>query len=148
MGELTANDRKVFLICDGYLAHLSLKVLEIFSNNNVVVYALPVHNSGKTQPLDRVQFSSFKNAMNQICSNFGCVPRSSKLDICDFCSIMRETYLESFTVKNIQSSFRLAGIWPLNPQRLLSVARPADSSCTSVLSVADGEEDFENTGRV
>ena len=48
VAELTANDRKVLLIYDGYRAHLSVEVLEIFANNNIVVYALPAHTSEKT----------------------------------------------------------------------------------------------------
>ena len=47
VAELTANDRKVLLIYDGNRANLSLEVLEIFANNNIVVYALPAHTSGK-----------------------------------------------------------------------------------------------------
>ena len=83
--------------------------------------------------------------MNRICSSFSCASRSSELDIFDFCSIMREAYLESFTVKNFQCPFRRAGIWPWNPQQLLSVARPADSSCSSILSVAELEMKFLRT---
>ena len=48
-------------------------------------------------------------------------------------------------MKNIQSSFSRAGIWPLNPQQLLSVARPADSSCTSILSVEELEKNLLRT---
>lgn len=71
--------------------------------------------------------------------------RSSHLDIFDFCSPLREAYVESFTVKNIQSSIRRAGIRLFNPQQLFSVARPADSSCSSILSVTDLEKDFVKT---
>lgn len=45
-------------------------------------------------------------------------------------------------MKNIRYSFRRAGIWPFKPQHLLLVAGPADSTCTSILSVAELEKDF------
>lgn len=41
---LTAGGRKILLSYDGYRAHLSLPVLELFHVNNIVAYALPAHN--------------------------------------------------------------------------------------------------------
>ena len=87
--ELTSSDRKVFLIYDGYRAHLCLEFLKTFANNNVALYSLPVHTSGKTQAPDTVLFSSFKNDMKRICNNLKCTSRSSQLDIFDFYSLMR-----------------------------------------------------------
>jgi len=45
---------------------MSLAVLELFQRHNVVVYALPAHTSGKTQPLDVVLFGAFKRALNNV----------------------------------------------------------------------------------
>ena len=54
---LTRGGRKVLLIYYGYRAHLSLAVLDLFHKNNIIVYVLPSHTSGKTQPLDVVLFT-------------------------------------------------------------------------------------------
>lgn len=51
VADLTANNRKLLLIYDGYRAHLSLEVVEIFANNNIAMYALRAHTSGNTQPI-------------------------------------------------------------------------------------------------
>lgn len=45
--HLTINQRKILLILDGYRSHMSLHVLEILNDNNIIVYALPAHTSGK-----------------------------------------------------------------------------------------------------
>ena len=58
---LARRGRKVLLVYDGYRAHLSLSVLDLFPKNNIIFYVFPLHTSGKTQPLDVVLFSVFKN---------------------------------------------------------------------------------------
>ena len=116
--HLRANNRKVLLIYDAYRAHISLEVLELFLSNNIIVYALPAHSSGKTQPLDTVLFSVFKTSLNTVLSNCAAVQCQNPFDLFDVCAILTEAYHMSFTVKNVKASFCRAGIWPLNPQRL------------------------------
>ena len=128
VGPLVANNRKVLLIYDGYRAHLSLDILELFYHNNIIVYALPAHTSGKLQPLDTVLFSVFKNSLNKACGRVSLVDQDKPLDIFDFCSLLREAYIDSFTVRNIRASFERAGTWPVNAKRLLNIPRPADDS--------------------
>lgn len=50
--SLTASGLKILLTFDGYRAHLSLPVMELFHANNIIVYALTVHKFGKTLPCD------------------------------------------------------------------------------------------------
>ena len=58
--HFTSNGPKVLLIYDGYRAQMSLEVLQLFKQNGIIVYALPAHTSGKTQPLDLICFAIFK----------------------------------------------------------------------------------------
>ena len=76
--DLISNGLQVLLIYDAYRSHMSLEVLQLFEDHGVVVYALPAHTSGKTQPLNVVLFSPFKKALN------GCLTQTStvgKLDV-------------------------------------------------------------------
>ena len=57
VSDPTTNDRKLLLIYDGYRSHMSLSVLQLFAENNIVVYALPAHTSGKIQPLYVLSFA-------------------------------------------------------------------------------------------
>ena len=111
---LTQEGRKVLLIYDGYRAHLSLAILELFERNNIIVYVLPAHTSGKTQPLDVVLFSVFKNRLQNSISSCAAPGRGKEYDIFDMCSLIGDAYVHSFTVKNIQASFYRSGIWPLD----------------------------------
>lgn len=49
-----AGGRKVLLLYDSYRSHMSLSVLELFGQCDVVVQVLPEQKSGKTQSLDVV----------------------------------------------------------------------------------------------
>jgi len=124
-GDLTANNRKVLLIYDGYRSHMSLKVLNLFYANDIIAYALPAHTSGKTQPCDVVLFGCFKDELNKVMNSMLSPGDVHVWDMLDFCSMLREAYERSFTPVNIRASFRRAGVWPLDPSKLLSSARPA-----------------------
>lgn len=60
----TVCGSKVLLTYDSYRAHISLPVLDLFAVNINIVYDLPAHTSGKTQPLDANAFGVFKIALN------------------------------------------------------------------------------------
>ena len=60
VADMKVNNRKVLLILDRYRSHMSAHTLHLFNAHRVILYALPVHTSGKTQPLDVTVFSSFK----------------------------------------------------------------------------------------
>ena len=56
--DLTTGSRKLLLTFDGYPSHMSLKVMQLFYENGIVVYALHAHTSGRTQPCDVHLFGS------------------------------------------------------------------------------------------
>ena len=121
----TPNGHKTLLIFDGCRSHMSLKVINYLHHNNVIVYALPAHTSGKTQPLDVVLFSPFKTYLRDSMDLVVSRDSIDKFDVFDFCSMLRHTYEKSFSRKNIITSFRKSGIWPMNPRQLLYAPRPA-----------------------
>lgn len=136
--DLTAGGRKVLLIFDAYRSHMSLDVLQLFNDNGVVVYALPAHTSGKTQPLDVVAFAVFKNALNEALHTAASADKLDTLNTFDFCSLLKTAFDSAFSKSNIMASFRRSGIWPLDPNKLLRVPRPASGQeLTRVLGVGE-----------
>ena len=63
--DLTKGGRELLLTYDAYRAHLSLRVLELFKDNGIIVYAIPARTSGKLQPCDVVLFAVFKAALKK-----------------------------------------------------------------------------------
>ena len=58
--DLTANGRKIILTFDAYRAHMSLRVLNLFSEHRVIAYALSAYSSSALQPCNVALFDSFK----------------------------------------------------------------------------------------
>lgn len=140
--DLRRGGQNILLVYDGYRSHLSLEVLTEFHNNNDVVYALPSHTSGKTQPLDSVLFSAFKGALNK--TVHACMGNLDQhaIDIFDMCKIIRQAYETSFTNKNIRASFLRCWIWPLDVGRLLGEPRPASSAVDAPILDVDKLSDL------
>ncbi len=148
MRDLTASGRKILLTYDAYRSHMTLSVLELFHDNGIVVYALPAHTSGKTQPCDVVLFSDYKKRLNESLSLAASMDGIDELDEFSYCGMMARAYELSFTRKNIQSSFEKAGIWPLDPSRLLSAPRPRGvDDLGTILGVEELQELFEEKRR-
>ena len=129
--DLRTARRKILLVYDAYRSHISLEVLGVFKNHGIEIYALPAHTSGKTQPLDVVLFSVFKNALNDAVSNCSGFKDERKLVLFDLCGIMKHAYHVAFTRTNITSGFRRAGLWPVDSSKLLNVERPANGTSSA-----------------
>ena len=138
-----ANGRKVLLIYDGYRSHLLLDVLDIFAKHRVIVYALPAHTSGKTQPCDTVLFGSFKHHLDAALRDCVLARPDHTFDLFDFCKVLKFAYNAAVTPQNIRESFRRAGLWPVDHTRILGVPRPATAEARApIRSAAEREEQF------
>lgn len=83
-----ANREKILIIIDGYKEPLSLPVLKVLDENNIVVNALPSQNSGKTQPFDLVGFSSLRHKQKTAAKDCVLLHNEKPLDMFDFCSLL------------------------------------------------------------
>jgi len=122
VAHLTRDGRKVLLIYDGYRSHMSPAVLRLFRKRNIVAYCLPAHTTGVTQPLDLTVFGSFKTHLAETLRRMHSAGNAdARFDVFDFCRMMREAYVKSFTPDTIMGGFRRAGLHPLNPSTVLSL---------------------------
>eukprot|EP00170_Pyropia_yezoensis_P008274 contig_34525_g8301 len=114
--ELRATG-KTMVIFDGYSSHLSVSVLLLLKDNNVVVYALPSYTSHVTQPLDVAVFGPMKAHARQRLSVFSNSPANAgaKLNVYVACEIMTQAYVLSMTPANVKAGFSRTGIHPLSP---------------------------------
>ena len=138
--DLTRGGRKLLLILDGYRSHMSLAALEAFDFNNVIVYALPAHTSGKTQPFGCGIFLLFKGALKEAINLAVAKDKINTWDTFAFCSMLRYAYKKAFTNGSIISAFCRSGIWPLDAYQLLSIPRPQSHMHQVTMSVAELEQ--------
>lgn len=144
MKGLTDNGRKVLLILDGYRCHMAYPILKLLETHGIIVYALPAHTSGSTQPLDVSVFGPFKEHLRNCIEELATPFSTNVYDVFDYLKVMREAYGLAFTRKNVLSGFEKSGIWPLNYKALLNTPRPASTINTyKILSVCQLEELME-----
>jgi hypothetical protein len=121
-------DRKQrLLLLDGHGSHLTARFIAFCLDKNIDLVCLPPHTSHLLQPLDVGVFSPLKRALSA---------EIEKLFRLDTRRIPRiewtEAYItaraKAFTSRNIESSFRASGIYPISPITILSTLRMTTST--------------------
>ncbi|KAB0802688.1 hypothetical protein PPYR_04874 [Photinus pyralis] len=109
-----SKERPVLLILENYDLHLSLEGIELCRENGVIILSPPPHCSHKLQPLDRSVYGPFKKYVNSISDAWMRSNPGKTMSIYDIPGLVRDALPLATTPKNIQSGFRVSGIWPLN----------------------------------
>ncbi|KAB0795100.1 hypothetical protein PPYR_11939 [Photinus pyralis] len=110
------KERPVLLILDNHDSHLSLEGIELCGENGVIILSLPPHCSHKLQPLDRSAsvYGPFKKYVNSMSDAWMRSNPGKTMSIYDIPGLVRDALPLATTPNNIQSGFRVSGIWPLN----------------------------------
>lgn len=119
----TANGRPRILISDGLAPHESLDVMTFCFENNIVLCRLPSHTSHKLQPCDVAVFGPLKTAYREQVERLfrGGAGTIGKQHFTLLYSRARDIAL---TARNIRSGWSKAGLFPLNPSRVLDSLEP------------------------
>ena len=114
-----AEGRTRLLIFDGHGSHTTPDVLRHCILNNIQVTLLPAHSSHLTQPLDIGVFSSMKAHMTRELDRYirTQIPRIQKAEWLD--AFIKARPL-AFTHSHIFSGWSGTGLFPFNPQKVLS----------------------------
>jgi hypothetical protein len=107
------------LILDGHESHQSLEFQELCKESNIYTLCMPAHSSHLLQPLDVGCFSPMKRAYSreiEALMRYN-INHITKLE---FLPAFKAAFDRSFTLANICSAFRGAGLAPLQPDAVLS----------------------------
>jgi hypothetical protein len=121
--ENHTKDRKSsvyrLLVLDGHESHVSGDFKLYCKEHNIITLCMPAHSSHILQPLDVACFGPLKRKYGQLVEK---MMRRSLTHIAkeDFLPLFKDTFLEVFTSKNIQSGFRGSGLVPFNPEVVIS----------------------------
>ena len=107
------------MIFDGHGSYITYEFLQYCEDNNIIAFALIPHTSHLCQPLDVGVFQSLKHwhgeaidrAVRAGCRNF------NKIEFLHHYSQIRK---KVFKLQNIASGWRKTGIYPLNPDIVIS----------------------------
>jgi hypothetical protein len=114
-----ANQKSRVLIYDGFGTHETLEILEFCFENNIILCRLPSHTSYKLQPCDISMFGPLKAAYRDQVERLerGCVGTIGKEHFTYLYSPARN---QALTSKNIRAGWVKAGLFPFNPDKVLS----------------------------
>src|SRR3954454_7410987 len=98
--------------------------LDWADKHRVIVHIMPPHSTHKLQPLDVGLFGPLSTAYSKqidklMHESSGMVSMSKRF----FYSLFREAWVESFTEKRVVHAFEKTGIWPHEPEKVLSQIR-------------------------
>ena len=114
-----ANGHTRLLVCDGHDSHISAEFVRYCYEHDIALLLLLPHSSHLIQPLDVGVFSPLKAAIR---STLSTIFRTGIL------RLQKPEWIQSYikarekamTRRNIESGWRGAGLWPINPQRIIN----------------------------
>ncbi|CAF4170131.1 unnamed protein product, partial [Rotaria sordida] len=114
--EHTKNASKpVLLIMDNHPCHISIEVIEMAKQYQVLLLLLPPHSTHALQPLDFVTFSAAKSSWTRIVGKYFSKSHRKTIRKRDLPSLFNQLYTSAFTPKQVIGGFTRTGIWPYDP---------------------------------
>lgn len=109
-----SKEHKKLLILDNHESHVSFEAVQLAKDSGIIMLTLPPHTSHKLQPLDRSVFGPFKRYYNTAADEWMLSHPSTPITIYNVAELAGKAYLLAFNPSNIQSGFKVSGIWPIN----------------------------------
>ena len=109
-------EETIILVLDGHASHKTPEMFRAALENNIEFHFLPPHTTHQLQPLDVGVFGSLQRKWQERCDEIISktnmeVPRSQFVK--EYMGIRNKV----FTPELIQSAWKKAGAWPLNPKK-------------------------------
>ena len=132
--KFAVPERPLILFVDGHKSHVTLEVIDLAREKNVILFCLPPHTTHALQPLDVAVFKSLKDyffkAVRAVCfakKNFIVSKR-------DFARVVKQPFEHAFSILNIKAGFAKSRIFPFNLNAIdksKMVSSPSSSSASS-----------------
>ncbi len=145
----TAHLRPAVLILDGHGSHLTIDVIDLAREHNVILYCLPPHTTHLLQPLDVSVFKSLKAYFAKLCGQVKLLtigtPKVINVNRTNFTAIFREAFEKSMCIPSIKNGFRKCGVYPFSPEAIdWSKVISDDASPIASASAATTSNDVED----
>ena len=112
--KFAVPERPIILFIDGHKSHVTLDVIDMARNNDVILFCLPPHTTHALQPLDVAVFKSFKNHFSKAVKALSFAKKNFVVSKRDFAQVVKDPFEQAFSIPNIKSGFRKSGIFPFN----------------------------------
>ncbi|XP_072400708.1 uncharacterized protein [Diabrotica undecimpunctata] len=108
------TDNKSLIIMDNHDSHVSLEAITYAKAHGIVLLTIPPHTSHKFQALDTIVFGPLKSFYNTACDDWMVAHPDRTITIYEVGGCLAYAFPLAFTPRNIESGFRVTGIWPFN----------------------------------
>ncbi len=126
------------LFVDGHGSHLNMRFLEFCYKNRILLMAYPPHSTHRLQPLDVSLFNPLASFYSQNLDDWMAISHGTcTMGKRHFWGLFKPAWDAAFTIENITSGWRKTGLFPLDPDIVLSqvqISEPRPSSATSAIS--------------
>jgi len=109
-----SKESPILLLYDNHESHVSLEAVNYSRDNGIVYLSFPPYTTHRLQPLDVGVFGPFKAKLKVAFNDWHVSNPGKTLNIYNIPKLAKIAYFESFTAKNMTSSFEKTGIWPFN----------------------------------
>lgn len=120
-----SGNRRRLLVVDGHSSHVNMEFLNACRDLKIVLLIFPPHSTHRLQPLDLSVFlplaTQYTNQLNKLhFGGVGSVFMTKRM----FWPMFKVAFEDSFTVDNIMSGWRKAGLYPFDPSVVIRLVRP------------------------
>ncbi|XP_052778555.1 uncharacterized protein LOC128215995 [Mya arenaria] len=116
--HVNTRDRPVLALFEVHKSHVNLTLANWGKQHNVVFFVLPPHTSHVTQPLDVGCFGPLKKFYYSECQIFMRKNPGMQLNRYNVAAISGKAYNKGVAAQNLISSFKRAGIYPMNRSQI------------------------------
>ncbi|KAJ8889393.1 hypothetical protein PR048_008892 [Dryococelus australis] len=111
-----SSENPILLLLDNHSSHITVESVSFAKDHGIILLTIPPHGSYCMQPLDISVFGPFKAALRVTFNDLtrSLASQSKVIRAENIASLAGVAYINSFTPKNILSSFSKTGIWPLS----------------------------------
>ena len=106
--------RPLLLLLDGHSSHFQPECIREAASHGVIIFCLPPNTTHVCQPLDSTCFHSLKSHWSNACDEYMSANPGKIVTIYQFSKLFASAFTKAFTPRNITSSFRVTGVYPLN----------------------------------
>ena len=108
----------MLLLIDGHNSHITLDVVDLCRDNDVVLFCLPPHTTHALQPLDVAVFKSLKDHFSKSVRALSFTMNNFVVTKREFSRVLRVPFEKAFSIPNIKSGFAKSGIYPFFPDAI------------------------------
>ena len=141
------SQRPVMLLVDGHASHVTMDLIELARDNNVILFCLPPHTTHLLQPLDVSVFKSLKDHFYRSLRAFCFVKKKFVVSKKEFASVVKEPFEKAFAMSNIKAGFKKCGIYPNDPNAIdTAKMKPSEMYSQPSTSSLNSTTDSERSG--